>query len=85
MRKTVLSLGTAVFVCVVTALPALADSSIPQPGSGPQVLGAGGSAGGGAGGTAFTGTDMSIALVGLTVLVVAGISLFVLRRLRTAA
>ena len=84
MKRTAISLGSAVFLCLVSAMPALADSSVPQPGSGPQVLGAGGSGGTGPGGTAFTGSDMSIALVGFTVLVVAGISLFILRKVRAA-
>lgn len=84
MKRTAIFLGGAVFMSLLSTLPALADSSLPQAGSGPQVLGAGGSGGGGAGGTAFTGSDMSIALVGLTVLVVAGISLLILRKVRTA-
>jgi len=81
MRKTAISLGSALVMCLATALPALADSSLPQPHSGPQVLGAGGSAG--SGGTAFTGSNLSFVLVALAVLVVVGISLLVLRTLRT--
>lgn len=82
MRKTAILLASAVSMCLATAIPALADSSLPQPNSGPQVLGAGGSAGG-SGGTAFTGSDVSMALIALTILVVAGASLFALRKLRT--
>ncbi len=82
MRKTAISLGSALVMCLVTAMPALADSSIPEPNSGPQVLGSGGSAG--VGGTAFTGSDMSLLLVVLTILVVVGASLLALRTLRTA-
>jgi hypothetical protein len=81
MRKTAISLGTALVMCLATALPALADSSLPQPHSGPQVLGSGGSAG--SGGTAFTGSNLSFVLVALAVLVVVGISLLGLRTLRT--
>lgn len=81
MRKTAISLGSALVMCLVTAMPALADSSIPEPNSGPQVLGSGGSAG--AGGTAFTGSDMSLLLIVLTILVVVGASLLALRTLRT--
>ena len=84
MERTAIPLGSAVFLYLVSALPGLADSSLPQPGPGPQVLGAGSSGDTGAGGTAFTGSDMSIALVGLTVLVVAGVSLFILRKVRAA-
>ncbi len=84
MRKTAISLGSALVMCLVTAMPALADSSIPEPNSGPQVLGSGGSAGGGAGGTAFTGSDMSLLLIVLTILVVVGASFLALRTLRTA-
>lgn len=83
MRKTAISLGSALVMCLVTAMPALADSSLPQPNSGPQVLGAGGGTGGGAGGTAFTGTDISLVLIALTILVVVGASLLALRGLRT--
>lgn len=82
MRKTAILLGSAISMSLATAMPALADSSLPQPNSGPQVLGAGGSAGG-TGGTAFTGSDMSLVLIALTILVVAGASLLALRRFRT--
>jgi hypothetical protein len=83
MRKTAISLGSAVFLCLVTAMPALADSSLPQPHSGPDVLGSGGTAGGGAGGTAFTGSNMSLALVAVAILVVSAALLLTLRRIRT--
>jgi hypothetical protein len=82
MRKTALSLGSALVLCLAGAMPALADSSLPQPHGGPDVLGTGGTAGGGAGGTAFTGSNISLALVALAILVIAGASLLALRRLR---
>jgi hypothetical protein len=84
MRKTAISLGGALVMCLMTAMPAVADSSIPQPSAGPDVLGTGGTAGG-AGGTAFTGSSMSLALIALAVVVIAGASLLALRRLRAPA
>jgi hypothetical protein len=84
MKKTAITLGSAVFLCLAAAMPALADSSLPQPHSGPQVLGAGGTAGGGTGGTAFTGSDMSLALIALAILVVSAALLLALRGIRTA-
>jgi hypothetical protein len=80
MRKTASVLGGAVSVLLATAMPALADSSLPQPQAGPQVLGSGGTGGGGAGGTAFTGADLSLALVALAILMVCGVLLLALRR-----
>jgi hypothetical protein len=83
MRKTAISLGGALVMCLTAAMPALADSSIPQPSAGPDVLGTGGTAG--AGGTAFTGSSMSLALIALAVFVIAGVSFLALRRLRAPA
>jgi hypothetical protein len=84
MRKTAISLGSALSLCLVTAIPALADSSLPQPHAGPQVLGSGGTAGGGTGGTAFTGSNLSVALIALGLLVVSAVLLLAVRRIRTA-
>ena len=83
MRKIAISLGSALTMCLLATVPALADSSLPQPHGGPDVLGSGGTAGGGTGGTAFTGSDMSLFLVALAILVIAGASLLALRRLRS--
>jgi hypothetical protein len=82
MKKTAISLGGAVLLCLATAMPALADSSLPQPHSGPQVLGTGGAAGAGTGGTAFTGSDMSLALIAMAILVVSAALLLALRSIR---
>ena len=83
MRKTAVALGTSLFVCLSTAIPALADSSLPQPHGGPDVLGGGGTAG--AGGTAFTGSNVSPVMVALAVVLVIGIaSLAILQRRRAA-
>jgi hypothetical protein len=84
MRKTAISLGGALVMCLMTAMSAVADSSIPQPSAGPDVLGTGGT-GGGAGGTAFTGSTTSLALIALAVFIIAGASLLALRRLRSSA
>lgn len=83
VRKTAIAVGTSLVVRLVTAVPALADSSVPQP-HGPTVLGNGGTAPG-AGGTAFTGSNLSPALLTLAVLVVIGVaSLAALQRRRVA-
>jgi LPXTG-motif cell wall-anchored protein len=83
VRKTAVAVGTSLFMCLATALPALADSSLPQPHGGPDVLGTGGTAGG-SGGTAFTGSNISSALMALAVLVVIGLASLVLQRRRAA-
>ena len=72
MRKTALALGTSLFVLVVTALPALADSSLPHPG------GVGGVSG--AGGTAFTGANLSPIMVAFAFLAIVGVSVLALQR-----
>jgi hypothetical protein len=84
VRKTAITLGTSVFVFLVTALPALADSSLPEPSGGPNVLGTGGTATG-SGGTAFTGSNISPLMVALAVALVIGLaSLAILQRRRAA-
>jgi hypothetical protein len=80
VRKTAITLGTSVFVFLVTALPALADSSLPEPG-GPSVLGESGQAGGG---TAFTGATLAPLMIAFAVVVVVGLSLLAYRQRRTA-
>lgn len=81
MRKAAIAFGTSVFVSLVTALPALADSSLPGP-DGPSVLGESGQAGGG-GGTAFTGSNLTPLMIALAVVVVVGFSLLAYRQRRT--
>ena len=71
MRKTALALGTSLFVLVVTALPALADSSLPHPHPGGVS---------GAGGTAFTGANLSPIMVAFTFLAIVGVSVLALQR-----
>ena len=80
MRRTAIAFGTSLFVCLVTALPALADSSLPEPG-GPGVLGESGQAGGG---TAFTGANLAPLMIAFAVVVVVGLSLLAYRQRRTA-
>ncbi len=80
MRKTAISLGTSLFLCLVTAVPALADSSIPGP-DGPSVLGESGQAG--SGGTAFTGSNLTPLMIALAVVVVVGLSLLAYRQRRS--
>jgi len=75
MRKTALALGTSLFVLVVTAFPALADSSLPKPDGGGV---------GGAGGTAFTGSNLSPIMVAFLVLAVVGVSVLALQHRRSA-
>ena len=81
MRKAAIAFGTSVFVCLVTALPALADSSLPGP-DGPGVLGESGQAGGG--GTAFTGSNLTPLMIALAVVVVVGLSLLAYRQRHSA-
>jgi hypothetical protein len=77
MRKTVLALGTSLFVLVVTAIPALADSSLP----GPHVQGNSGT-----GGTAFTGAaHLTPVVVAFAVLVVVGFASLALQRRHSTA
>ncbi len=80
MRKTAIALGTSLFLCLVTAVPALADSSIPGP-NGPSVLGESGQAGDG--GTAFTGANLTPLMIALAVVVVVGLSLLAYRQRRS--
>ena len=84
MKKMAIAFGTSVFVAVVTAIPAWADSSLPRP---PHVLGAGGSRGaGGAAGTAFTGaSNLSPVMLAFVLLLVVGVSVLALQRRRSAA
>lgn len=65
---------TSLFVSVTTAIPALADSSLPRPHAG----GAGGA--GGIGGTAFTGATLSRIMVVFVLLAIVGVSALVLER-----
>jgi hypothetical protein len=77
MRKTVLALGTSLFVMAVTALPALADSSLPDP----HVHGASGT-----NGTAFTGAaHLGPVVVAFAILVVLGFASLALQRRRSLA
>jgi hypothetical protein len=77
MRKTVLALGTSLFVMAVTAIPAFADSSLPEP----HVHGASGSRG--VGGTAFTGAaHLTPVVVAFAVLVVVGFAALALQHRR---
>jgi len=80
VRRTAIAFGTSLFVCLVTALPALADSSLPEPG-GPGVLGESGQAGGG---TAFTGANLAPLMIAFAVVVVVGLSLLAYRQRRSA-
>jgi lysozyme family protein len=80
VRRTAIAFGASLFVSLVTALPALADSSLPAPGN-PSVLGESGQAGGG---TAFTGANLTPLMIALAVVVVVGLSLLAYRQRRSA-
>lgn len=71
MKKMAVAFGTSLFVSVMTALPAFADSSLPRP----HVGGVGG-----IGGTAFTGANLSPIMVAFVVLAIVGVSALVLQR-----
>jgi uncharacterized membrane protein len=67
------------FVTVITALPALADSSLPDPHHRhTHVLGASGSAG-----TAFTGVNVTPFVIAFAVLMIVGLSALALQRRRS--
>jgi hypothetical protein len=84
VRKTAAAVGASLFLCLSMAMPALADSSLPEPSGGPNVLGTGGTATG-SGGTAFTGSNISSLMVALVVALVIGLaSLAILQRRRAA-
>jgi hypothetical protein len=76
MKRIGLAVATAISFVLCVAAPAFAGSELP---SGPDVEGAGGSAGGG--GTAFTGANVSQGLLLLAVLVAVGmLALYASRR-----
>jgi hypothetical protein len=84
VRKTARAVGASLFLCLSTAMPALADSSLPEPSGGPDVLGTGGAATE-SGGTAFTGSSVSSLMVALAVALVIGLALLAILQRRRAA
>jgi hypothetical protein len=83
MKKALAVLGTILFLATITALPALADSSLPQPHHPhTHVLGAGGVAAAG-GGTAFTGANVIPFVAALMVLLFLGASALAIYRQRS--
>jgi len=78
VRRISLVAGSMLLFCVTTAVPALADSRIPEPSRSPRVLGNVIHAGG----TAFTGADVFPWLVVAAVLLVGGLVLLALSRRR---
>jgi hypothetical protein len=89
MKKLALVLATTVAYCLVVVAPALAQYPPQVEGTGGGNGGSGGGAGGAdvgsAGGTAFTGVDVSLWMVLLAVLAVAGIAALVVSRRRASA
>jgi LPXTG-motif cell wall-anchored protein len=90
MKKLALVLATAVAYCLVVVAPALAQYPPQVEGTGGGNGGTGGGAGGtdvsgSAGGTAFTGVDVSLWMVLLAVLAVAGIAALVVSRRKASA
>ena len=84
MKKLGLVLATATVFCLAVAAPALAKYPPEVEGtSGGNAPGAAG--GGGAAGTAFTGVDVSLWMVLLAVLAVAGVTALIMSRRRAAA
>jgi hypothetical protein len=85
MKKAFAVLGTTLFLATITALPALADSSLPQPHHPhTHVLGAGGVAAGGSG-TAFTGVNVIPFAAAFVVLIILGVSALAIYREHTTA
>ncbi len=80
MKRVGLILSSAVAFCLTLAAPALAGSELPRPsgGGGTAVSGAGG-------GTAFTGANISLGLILLAALVVAGIAALAVSRRRVTS
>lgn len=89
MKKLALVLATAVAYCLVVVAPALAQYPPQVEGTGGGNGGTGGAGGtdvsGSAGGTAFTGVDVSLWMVLLAVLAVAGIAALVVSRRKASA
>ena len=85
MRKAVAVLGSSLFCAMVTALPALADSSLPRPRHPhTHVLGAGGVAAAG-GGTAFTGVNVIPLVAAFMTLMILGVTALAIYRARSTA
>ena len=82
MKKTAVALMASLFVSVMAAVPALADSSLPRP-----HVGGVGAAGGasGIGGTAFTGAALSPIVVAFVLLAIVGVSAIILERRRSTS
>jgi hypothetical protein len=81
MRKAAVAFATSSFVTVITALPAFADSSLPDPHHRhTHVLGANGSAG-----TAFTGVNVMPFVIVFAVLMIVGLSALALYRRQSVA
>ncbi len=74
MKKNAAALMASLFVSVMTAIPVLADSSLPRPHAG----GVGGA--GGIGGTAFTGANLSPIMLVSVLLAIVGVTALILAR-----
>jgi hypothetical protein len=86
MKKAFAVLSTTLFLATITALPALADSSLPQPHHPhTHVLGAGGVAAAGGSGTAFTGVNVIAFAAAFVVLIILGVSALAIYREHTTA
>lgn len=81
MRKIGLAIGSAVLLCLGTAVTALADSRLPEPSPSPSVSGKVIHASG----TAFTGADIVPWALVAAALLVGGLVLLALSRRRGSA
>jgi hypothetical protein len=80
MKRLLAILVAALAFCAVVAAPAFAGSEIPPPG-GPQVKGTVVHAGG----TAFTGANISLGVLFMVGLLLAGVAMLVIGRRRASA
>ncbi|MEW6059129.1 MAG: hypothetical protein AB1551_03130 [Actinomycetota bacterium] len=80
MKKAASVVLAALAYCLLVAVPAFAGSEVPPP-SGPQVEGEVVRAGG----TAFTGANISLGVLLVVVLLLAGVALLAISRRRATA
>ena len=85
MKKLGLVLATTTAFCLAVAAPALAQYPPEVEGTSGGNPPGGTAGGGGAAGTAFTGVDISLWMVLLAVLAVAGVTALILSRRRAAS
>ena len=90
MKRFGYALNGGLFLTLLTAMPALAQSNVPEPDVGPQVIvrapgGAPGDVVQAPGGVAFTGSEVTVWMVLAAALLAVGVTFYVLGRRRARA